>query len=607
MAVVACGRGGDEPPPVLDPSSRRSIAQGELVGFRSSESAHAWRGIPFAAPPVGELRWRAPRPPAPWQGVREALAFGPACVQFAGPIGAVPGMPEVRDGEPSGTEDCLHLNVFAPRSPPGEVPRGGERLPVMLWIHGGGNTIGTSATYDGSVLASTHRLVVVTTNYRLGVFGWLSHPALAGPGASADDRSGNYGTLDLVRALEWIRDNIGAFGGDPDRVTIFGESAGGRNVFSLLASPRAARLFHRAIAQSGGTGTLALDRARGFRDDPEAPGEEHSSGELLLVLLERDGRAENRAAAKAALRAMPAAEVAVLLRDRSAHEILSFFDGSRMGGLYDVPQLLRDGHVLPAEPLPERFRRPGSYSAVPVILGSNRDENKLFMLASSDAVARISRVPLWLKDERRYDVMAHYQALAWKAEGVDEPARALRASQGPTVFAYRFDWDEEPRFLWLDFAKLLGAAHGLEIPFVFGRLTFAGADRFLFDEARRPAAEDLSRKMMSYWSEFAHSGDPGRGRAGDLPRWPAWDASAPDAPRFMILDTEAGGGLRPSSDAVTLESVIERAEADPRFRDQHERCELYRLLVRWGRTLTPEQYAAGNCRDHPLDAYPWES
>jgi len=606
-AVAGCERGADEPPPSQDPSSLRRLAQGELVGFRSGEGAHAWRGIPFAEPPVGELRWRAPRPPEPWQGVREALGFSPPCVQFAGRIGAVPGRPEAPAGDPSGSEDCLHLNVFAPRFEPGAVPRGEARLPVMLWIHGGGNTIGTSATYDGSVLASEQRLIVVTSNYRLGVFGWLSHPALGGPGASADDRSGNYGTLDLVRALEWIRDNISVFGGDPGRVTVFGESAGGRNVFSLLASPRAKGLFQRAISQSGGTGTLTLDRARRFRDDPETPGEEHSSGEMLLSLLERDGRAADRAAAVATLGAMPSAEVAAYLRGHSAYEILGLFEGSRMGGMYDVPQLFRDGRVLPDEPIPERFRRPGAYNAVPVILGSNRDENKLFMLESSDAVARVSRIPVLLKDERRYDLMAHYRSLAWKARGVDEPAGALRASQGPTVFAYRFDWDEEPKFLWLDFSKLLGAAHGLEIPFVFGSLSFAGADRIIFDDARRPAAEELSQRMMSYWSEFAHSGDPGRGRAGDLPHWRAWDASAPDSPRFMILDTESDGGLRMSSDAVTQEDVVARAEADPRFRDQRERCELYRLLVRWGRSISPEQYAAGNCRDYPLDAYPWKS
>jgi para-nitrobenzyl esterase len=261
--------------------------------------------------------------------------------------------------------------------------------------------------------------------------------------------------------------------------------------------------------------------------------------------------------------------------------------------------------VLPAEPILERFRRPGAYNDVPAILGTNRDENKLFMLGGSEDVARIGRVPLWLKDERRYDVMAHYQSLAWKARGVDEPAAAMRASQGPSVFAYRFDWDEEPKLLWLDFAKLLGAAHGLEIPFVFGKLTFVGADRVIFDDARRPAAEELSRRMVSYWSEFAYTGDPGRGRAGDLPRWQAWDASAPDTPRFMLFDTEADGGLRMSSEAVTTEGVLARAEADARFRDQDERCELYRLLLRWGRRISPEQYA-GHCREFPLDASPAE-
>jgi para-nitrobenzyl esterase len=303
--VAGCGGGEDEPPPLPDPSALRRVTQGELVGFRASEGAHAWRGIPFTKPPVGELRWRAPRQPKPWQGVREAQDFGPACVQFAGIIGGVPGASEIPEGDPSGSEDCLYLNIYAPRFEPAEVPRGKERLPVMLWIHGGGNTIGTAATYDGSTLAAKHQLVVVTTNYRLGVFGWLSHPSLTGPATRPDDRSGNYGTLDLVRALKWIRINIGAFGGDPGRVTLFGESAGGRNVFSLLASPRAKGLFHRAIAQSGGTGTTPIDRAQNYRDDPEAPGEAYSSGEMLLSLLQRDGRVSTTAAAWAGCTRFP--------------------------------------------------------------------------------------------------------------------------------------------------------------------------------------------------------------------------------------------------------------------------------------------------------------
>ena len=183
-----------------DPDTRRTLTQGEVVGFVHENGAHAWLGIPFAAPPVGELRWRAPRPPAPFDGTFEATAFGPSCPQFAPPGGGRSG----DDGVATGEEDCLHLNVYAPPFAPEAVPRGGARLPVMVWIHGGGNTIGDAVLYDGTLIATRGNVVVVTVHYRLGVFGWLSHPALRDEGTTADDRSGNYGTLDLVRTLEVV-------------------------------------------------------------------------------------------------------------------------------------------------------------------------------------------------------------------------------------------------------------------------------------------------------------------------------------------------------------------------------------------------------------------
>jgi para-nitrobenzyl esterase len=597
---VACGR--PEPPPVPepDPDSLRSTRTGDVVGFESPAGAHAWRGIPFATPPVGELRWRAPRPPEAWEGVRESLEFGASCVQFAGLLGGDTGAEE---GDPIGDEDCLYLNVFAPPRSPEDVAGRSERLPVMFWIHGGGNTIGDTRFYDGSRLALEHQLVVVTVQYRLGVFGWFAHPALPGEGATPEDRSRNFGTLDLVRALEWVRGNIAAFGGDPERVTIFGESAGGRNVFSLLLSPRARGLFQRAIVQSGATTTTPMAEATALRDDPR-PGHAASSGEVILRLLQRDGGAGDRAAAKAALASMQDSELRVRLRGESAYALLGLYEGNLFGGMYRMPQLLRDGFVLPKDE-PLRVLAAGDrHNRVPVILGTNRDENKLFLLFSSPFVTRVARIPLWLNDERRYQLDADYASLMWKAAGVDEPAAAMRASQGPSVFAYRFDWDEEPKILFADLSKMLGAAHGLEIPFIFGRLTFPRAGRFIFPEDRLPAGKQLSRAMMSYWAQFAATGDPGRGVDGQLPRWTPWDDSSPKAPRFILLDTEEGGGLRMSPDSVTLAGVIRRVAEDSRFESWEERCEVYRGFVEWGNRMSREQYAEvgdGACRAHPLE------
>jgi len=602
-ATLACGRDRESPPLVADSSSKRVIEQGALVGFASEEGAHVWRGIPFARPPLGDLRWHAPEPPEPWTGTLEALVFGSRCVQFAGPRTATDG---VRAGEPTGSEDCLYLNVYAPHFEPGAVPRGEERLPVMLWIHGGGNTIGDARVYDAGRLAMRHRLIVVTVQYRLGVFGWFAHPALRDGSPTPDDRSGNYGTLDLVRALHWVEQNISVFGGDPERVTVFGESAGGRNTFSMLLSARARGLFHRAIVQSGAIRTLPMARAEHFVDAPD-PGDDWSSGEVLLKLLIREGEAMDRESAKASLAAMSDAKVARYLRGKSAYQVLGVYEGNRLGGMYSVPQLLRDGTVLPEEEAIEALARPGGYNRVPVVLGSNRDENKLFMAFDSPYVTRAFGIPLRVNDERLYDLAAEYGALTWKAIGVDEPAHAMRGAQGPSVFAYRFDWDEQPKLLWSDFSKLFGAAHALELPFVFGHFDLGWASRFLFDEEKRPGYENLSKSMMSYWAEFAYTGDPGRGRDGQEFHWTAWGDSGEKATKFIVFDSDEGGGLRMSSEAATQEDVVERIATDSRFESWRERCEVYRGLMERNERMSEERYASvgeGACQAYPLDSNP---
>ncbi|HXX47349.1 MAG TPA: carboxylesterase family protein, partial [Myxococcota bacterium] len=219
-----------------------------MIGFSESPKTFTWLGIPFAKPPLGPLRWRPPQPPEPWTGVRDALALGSACPQMANPLGD---QPNAKKGTVIGREDCLYLNVYAPRSSADEAAN--RRLPVMLWIHGGGNSIGHAGGYDGSSLAGTYNVVVVTANYRLGALGFTN---LADIGGEAWASSANCGILDQVAALSWVRENISAFGGDRDNVTIFGESAGGCSVVTLLATPSAKGLFHKAIAQSASTGQV---------------------------------------------------------------------------------------------------------------------------------------------------------------------------------------------------------------------------------------------------------------------------------------------------------------------------------------------------------------
>jgi para-nitrobenzyl esterase len=418
----------------------------------------------------GAFPSRAPQPAEPWTGTLEALEHGSPCPQFASPFGGTEGRP----GTPAGDEDCLYLNVYAPRVALREVPRGGGRLPVMVWIHGGGNVVGHGGFYDGGNLAASQGVVVITVNYRLGPLGWFRHAALRGEGMSEADRSGNFGTLDLVRALEWVREHITAFGGDPGNVTIFGESAGARDVFTLMLSPQAEGLFHRAIAQSGGTELSDVAWAENFADDPE-PGHEASSNETLLRLLVADGSAADRAQAKARLGGMSHDDVESYLRGKSAFELLDVYGTEEQEALIDLPKVFADGFVLPTEDPLDRFATAGGYNQVPVMLGTNLDENKLFMFFQPRWVRRILWIFPQVLDEGRYNVTAEYLSKMWKATGADGPAAALRQTQGPSVYVYRFDWDEEPTRLGADLSMMLGAAHGFEIPFVFGHFNLGRA------------------------------------------------------------------------------------------------------------------------------------
>jgi para-nitrobenzyl esterase len=603
MALRALVPGAPEPPPPpsADASSRRLLPAGEVVGFVGPAGSHVWAGLPYAAPPVGDRRWR-PAVPAPrWSAAREALAFGSHCVQLPSPFGGVDGDPQ----RPSGSEDCLFLNVYAPRFEPGDVPTGAASRPVLVWIHGGGNVIGLADRYDGGVLAARENVVVVTVNYRLGPLGWFRHAALREADASPEERSGNFGTLDLVRALEWVRDNIAGFGGDPERVTIFGESAGGTNVFTLLLAPQARGLFHRAIAQSGGTRITPVSRAENWSDDAD-PGHERSAGEIAARLWIAAGRAEDRAAARTALAALPPQQLATFLRERTPEQL---FDAYRAGDgelLLDLPRVFGDGAVLPAGDPLERFARPDGWNRVPVLVGTNRDENKLFLFPQPLYTKMWFGILPSVRDPEQYLAVADAMSAMWKATGADGPADALWRTQ-PDVFVYRFDFDEWPKLLSFDAATFLGAAHGFEIPFVFGHWDLGPRGRFLFDAEHRPVREELSDAMRSYWAQFATSGRPDRGLSGALPEWKAWDGRD-GAPKTMVFDTPAGGGIRMIRDSVTPEAVLASVESDPRLTTQRDRCWVYRELATRPGDFGPEDYPnAGRdgCVEFPFDEFPW--
>ncbi len=455
---------------------------GKLSG-REEDGVRVFRGIPFARPPVGPRRFRAPEPPAPWAGVREAGDFGPSAPQA--PIQLpLPGM----DVGPM-DEDCLYLNVYAPSG-------GAARKPVMVWIHGGGFVIGSGSqiVYDGARLARRGDVVVVTVNYRLGALGFL-HLAELCPGLG--EAVSNAGMRDQVAALEWVRGHIEAFGGDPSNVTIFGESAGGMSVATLLGMPAARGLFARAIPQSGA--------AHHFHTREVATRVAERFLECLGVTPAEAGRA---------LRDLPASK---LVEAQGQTQIAL---GQSVGLLPFQPVL--DSDSLPRPTL--QAVREGSLSGVSLLAGTTRDEWKLFTLMDPSVpgldeprlLARLgSDVPEVDADELvstygearrgRGDPAAPLDLFA--AVRTDHafriPAVRLAEAQAvhePRTFMYRVDW-ESPLL-----GGLLGACHGIELPFVFGTHDLPGGEAFA---GKGPELESLSARMMDAWLAFARSGDPG--------------------------------------------------------------------------------------------------
>ncbi|MEO5932467.1 MAG: carboxylesterase family protein, partial [Duganella sp.] len=559
--------------PTAAAASLRHTVTGDVIGREDLHDTHAWLGLPYARPPVGPLRWKAPRPALPWEGVREAIVCGQPAMQ---PGGVTLELPPDQWGLPAGSEDCLSLNIFAPRQAAEAIARRAP-LPVMFWIHGGANSSGTAATYTTlRNLAGRDRMIVVSANYRLGVFGWFSLEELAREDDTPADRSGNFGTLDLIAALEWVRQNIAAFGGDPGNVTIFGESAGGLNVYTLLASPLSKGLFHKAIAQSPLTASYTRAQARNYTDDAQ-PGHALSSRELLCEWLPRDGRAIDRASAKRLIASMTAAEIEQFVRGLPPQALLA---PVKQGALnfYDSPTVVQDGYVLPAGPLAEVFSDRDRYHAVPFIVGTNRDEYKTFMSNNPDYVRMLfGKIPV-MRNRARYQRHAAYMSALWQTTSALEPANAMIASGHPDVWVYRFDWDEQPAIPLIQPRILLGAAHVLEVAFVFRDLDGEFDPFRSFTAANLPGRKEVSDAMAGYWTHFARHGRPG-GEA--LPEWRRWQADA-SQPRLLVFDTSADGGTRMVTHDGSIAALKTLLGQDPSMQnDPRERSELYGRMFLW--------------------------
>ena len=525
-----------------------------------------WLGIPYAQAPVGSLRWKAPRSLENENDKVKAIEFSNPCPQVESIS-----IDKKGEGEFLGSEDCLFLNIFAPKNISSD-----KKLPVMFWIHGGGNTSGEAGSYDFSKLAAAHDLVIVSINYRLGFLGWFYHPSFAATSNDQGDKSGNFGTLDQIMALKWVRKNIEDFGGDKNNVTIFGESAGGHNVFALLSSPLAKGLFHKAISQSGATNSFNKKEASKFFDNKESS-LLTSSKEVISKLLVASGKSKDSFEANIAQESMNEFKLMEEMQSTELSEIFKVYkeiENSKQTGKKMIPRVLSDGYVLPKRGL--KYNKKSYYNDVPVIFGTNRDETKLFAAMQSDYSTSVLNRLVIIRNQEMYDLTANYASNNWKISAVDNPARAMISSGKQDVFAYRFDWDEQGKLLWMDFSKIFGAAHVMEIPFITGTMKLLGIERFMFNNENLPDAIRLSIAMQSYWAEFAYNGSPGKGRDNSLPAWNSWSTSGD---KIMILDSENDQGIVMKDFELNRLDEFKRLYADSRIKKEKTKCRFLKNLV----------------------------
>jgi para-nitrobenzyl esterase len=476
----------------VDTGKLRGEVQGEVVSFK---------GIPFARPPVAELRWKPPQPVAKWQGVRAALGYGADCMQLPFPSDAAPlGM------KPA--EDCLYLNVWRP------AHAAGKKLPVLVWIYGGGFVNGGSspAVYDGSPFARDG-VIFVSFNYRLGRFGFFAHPALSAekPGAPL----ANYAILDQIAALKWVRRNIAAFGGDSANVTICGESAGGMSVHILMTSPAAVGLFQKAIVQSGG-GRASLLRGRPLAGGPD------SAEAIGVAFAQQAGIAGTDAKALQRLRALPAESVVNGLNLASM--------GAPAAATYAGGPVL-DGRIMAAEPA--RLYAEGKAARVPLMVGANSLDIGFMqgktvdeLLAQFGANADKARAVYGVKST---DDVKKVASRLGGDQTMGEPARYVARAQtahGQPVYEYRFSYVAESLR-----QQSLGAMHATDIPFAFDTV----AARYGKELTAQDAA--AAHSMHAYWVAFAATGKP---EVTGQPAWPVYDAKSDRIMDFTNTGPVAG-------------------------------------------------------------------
>jgi para-nitrobenzyl esterase len=540
--LSGCG-GGDSTQPEF-----RSTVYGPVIGVNDSSGTgtYSWKGIPFAKAPVGSLRWKAPAEPDTWAQPLTTQKFGNACIQNGRVYG--PGSNNTYDATigttlntPVGSEDCLTLNIWRPANE-------SKDLPVILFLYGGSNISGYTAdpVYDGANLAKTANAIVVTANYRVGVFGFFNLAQLKS--GNANDDSGNFALLDNIQALKFIQNNIANFGGDKNNVTLMGQSAGAINVWSLVASPLTAGLFHRAAPLSGGI-SLASNLPAGTLPtlNPASTYAAQGNG-LLYNLLVADGKATDLASAQTYAATQTPAQIADYMRAKDPKAILTTVLSKGLNSSGPVP----DGTVLPTDPIAAIAT--GKYRKVPILAGNTSEEGKLFQALFAVLPGR--KPGFLISDATRFAMMMNYQPDAAPAVSLSDlidasylppetPGTGYNATaaffttnffnpsrdnvlntlktQQSNVWYYQFNWAQEPA----PWNVVYGAAHAFDLPFIFRNFGPSLFSKVVNSKANEPGRLELSDAMMSSIAAFAKNGDPNNATLGVT--WQPW-------PQKLIFD-----------------------------------------------------------------------
>lgn len=549
-------------------------SSGVVEGKKIGRLIH-WSDIPYAQPPIGKLRWKAPR-----RLTDQDKIILPKndnyCVQRPSNLGGPGG-----EGMFVGSEDCLYLDIVSP------VNKKSKNLPVMFWIHGGGNTSGLKDLYDFNKMAKKHNVIIVRINYRLGPFGWFTHPAIQGM-QDGLDKTSNFGTLDIITALKWVNENISLFYGDPNNVTVFGESAGGHNVLSLLVSDKAQGLFHKAISMSGYTTSISNKDA--YKQNKKSSTSNYTSSNVVKRIINdqvkdsKDKKISNK-------------EVRDILLNLST---IDFFKHYAEREVYEeIPLLTADGITLPKKGLRKSLLDQDIVNNVPMIIGSNRDEVKLWLSTAEyfidldySSLGSLLGIPkVVLKNENTFNAFNYYRSSAWKIRGVDLPSRAIYESGNNQIYAYRYDWDDHRKYFIADFQKLIGSAHATEIPLLTGNTKLVGGyplSSIIYPKGF--SRNYLSKNMMKFWSNFAKNGYPGF--STNSIEWNRAIKNSDDDLSYMILDNKKK--LRIQKDRKTFKSLSDELFNDQRLTSTEKCVVLLQMFTFVGDDLYDE-----NINDYP--------